>query len=76
MILDRIRRALCPHLGSHHQTPGEDRLARAEKMLDMSAKNAAIESRKTGLRVGDMRKVANSAVDRLRHDRLHVGEEV
>ncbi|KQP02679.1 hypothetical protein [Methylobacterium sp. Leaf93] len=79
MILDRIRegfcRALCPHLGGHHNTPGEDRLERAEKLHILSAQDAANESRKTGLRVGDMRKVANSAVDRLRHDRID-GEEV
>lgn len=76
MILDRIRegfcRSLCPHLGKHQATTGEDRLERAEKLHIMSAQDAANESRKTGLRVGDMRKVANSAVDRLRHDRMDV----
>jgi len=74
MILDRIResvcRALCPHIGEHHNTPGEDRLERAEKLHILSAQDAATESKKTGLRVGDMRKVANSAVDRLRHERI------
>lgn len=74
MILDRIRdgfcRALCPHLVRHVITNGEDRLERAEKLHIMSAQDAARESRRTGLRVGDMRKVANSAVDRLRHDRM------
>lgn len=79
MILDRIRegicRAICPHLGGHQNTAGEDRLERAEKLHILSAQDAANESRKTGLRVGDMRKVANSAVDRLRHDRMD-GEEV
>lgn len=76
MILDRIRegfcRSLCPHLGKHRITTGEDRLERAEQLHIMSAQDAANESRKTGLRVGDMRKVANSAVDRLRHDRMDV----
>lgn len=74
MILDRIRegfcRAICPHLCGDHSTPGEDRLERAEKLHILTAQDAANESRKTGLRVGDMRKVANSAVDRLRHDRI------
>ena len=76
MILDRIRegfcRHLCPHLREQQNTLGEDRLERAELLHIMSAQDAAIESRKTGLRVGDMRKVANSAVDRLRHDRMDV----
>ncbi len=76
MILDRFRervcRALCPHLGHHHRADSEDRLERAEKLHIMSAQGAANESRRTGLRVGDMRKVANSAVDRLRHDRMDV----
>jgi hypothetical protein len=74
MILERLRegfcRTLCPHLRKHQNTLGEDRLERAEKLHILSAQDAANESRKTGLRVGDMRKVANSAVDRLRHDRI------
>lgn len=76
MILERIRegfcRTLCPHLRKHENTTGEDRLERAEQLHILSAQDAANESRKTGLRVGDMRKVANSAVDRLRHDRMDV----
>jgi hypothetical protein len=74
MILERLRdrvcRAFCPHLCGQHSTSGEDRLDRAEKLHVMSAQDAATESKKTGLRVGDMRKVANSAVDRLRHERI------
>lgn len=78
MILDRIRdgfcRAFCPHFIDPQSTPGEDRLERAEKLHILSAQDAANETRKTGLRVGDMRKVANSAVDRLRHDRMEAGD--
>lgn len=74
MILERLRervcRALCPHCVERHDVIKEDRLDRAEKLHIMSAQDAANASKRTGLRVGDMRRVANSAVDRLRHERI------
>ena len=78
MMLDRLRdricRALCPRPGGHSRGDGEDRLERAERLHMLSAQGAANESRKTGLRVGDMRRVANSTVTRLRHDRMGSGD--
>lgn len=76
MILDRIRESFCRALCPHHADPtiqaSDARLERAEKLHIMTARDAAMETQKTGRQVGYMRTVANSAVDRLRHERTEV----
>jgi hypothetical protein len=73
MILDRLKtricRLICPHAACESDPAGEERLDRAEALHRISSTAARKETAVVKKRVGDMRVVANSAVQRLRHER-------